>query len=1006
MNALKVVGYDGSKVIMQDVTGSIGYQILNASGVLVKDYFTFITVVDGQLPITKTIYRADNISFDIEIINIENINHLGVDSCLVEFNPKLYNLNYSLNWHNCFSFGNGVESNRIRDNFNLPFIANGVKVSTTLEGEYKEEHRKYGLIYSGIYNSTSGVNNLNQFIQAEKITKDINPIYGSIQKLKSGWGQGGDLIALCEDRVLKILADKDALFNADGNTNVTATNRVLGQAVAYSGEYGISTNPESFASEAYRAYFTDKVRGKVMRLSMDGLTPISDQGMKDWFKDNLRLSNKLTGSYDDNKNEYNITLNDISKTVTYKEDVKGWVSFKSYVPEKAISCANNYYTFNGGRIWRHHAEDVDRNTFYGTFTNSSLNVILNQEPGSVKSFHTLNYEGSDSKIRKNHQDNQYYNLTTKTGWYVDSIFTDKETGKVNEFIEKEGKWFNYIKGNPVLHNSDSSIIVNQDGSSSWDQHSLAIQGLGSFDAISGCTNSMAQNYDANANFDDGSCILPPGLSSGCTDSTANNYLATFTIDDGSCTYGDVIGCIDPASAVYGGPGNTNGIFPYATIDDGFQCSFTLGYFITQGCTSSLASNYNPSANQDDGSCIILGCMDQFSPNYYPSANTDDGSCVPPVYGCMDDGTDPDFYGRPPTWNGPAANYDPAATVNAQSAGSLAPICFYILLVEGCTDADALNFNNLANTDDGSCEPYVIGCTDPAAANYSFGFTGTTSPILDLLWTPSNQIENQIGLGEQIGYVVPGADLELISFNAQPGNQPTWAAVGTTNIIGFGYLTIAYNYVYTSSYVANNSNFDPTQSLAVFTPPSPSGGVDGPNGVFVYDDNGVSTTAIDNGLCVATGTPVVQGCTDGGAFNYNPNANADDGNCIDTVYGCMHCGTIWETANNATCPAGSTASQYGNPTPLQETEGGINYDPLANSALALSSFFTHCTYAPYTPPPPPPPSYDSNGCVINPPYPVVGCTNPVADNYNICATFHLAHIGLGVCRDAAGNVIAQ
>ena len=30
---------------------------------------------------------------------------------------------------------------------------------------YKEEHRKSGLIYSGIYNSKNGVNNLNQFIK-------------------------------------------------------------------------------------------------------------------------------------------------------------------------------------------------------------------------------------------------------------------------------------------------------------------------------------------------------------------------------------------------------------------------------------------------------------------------------------------------------------------------------------------------------------------------------------------------------------------------------------------------------------------------------------------------------------------------------------------------------------------------------------------------------------------------------------------------------------------------
>ena len=99
-----------------------------------------------------------------------------------------------LGWFNCWSFGNGVESNRIGDTFNKPFITNGVKVSSTLEEEYLEENRKHGLIYSGIYNSNSGVNNLNQFIAAEKITKDINPIYGSIQKLYSRSTADGDLI--------------------------------------------------------------------------------------------------------------------------------------------------------------------------------------------------------------------------------------------------------------------------------------------------------------------------------------------------------------------------------------------------------------------------------------------------------------------------------------------------------------------------------------------------------------------------------------------------------------------------------------------------------------------------------------------------------------------------------------------------------------------------------------------------------------------------------------------
>ena len=212
---------------------------------------------------------------------------------------------FILPWHNCYTFMNGIESNRIRDNYNLPYISNGVKASTTLEQEYREERRKYGLIYSGIYNSVSGINNLNQFIQAEKITKDVNPIYGSIQKLYS---RDSDLVALCEDKILRISANKDALFNADGKPQLIATDRVLGQTIPFSGEFGISTNPESFASESYRAYFSDKVRGAVLRLSKDGLTPISDIGMKDWFRDNLRLSNKIIGSYDDRNQEYNIKL--------------------------------------------------------------------------------------------------------------------------------------------------------------------------------------------------------------------------------------------------------------------------------------------------------------------------------------------------------------------------------------------------------------------------------------------------------------------------------------------------------------------------------------------------------------------------------------------------------------------------------------------------------------------------------------------------------------------------
>ena len=361
-----------------------------------------------------------------------------------------------MDWFNCYSYGNGVESDRIRDGFNLTRISNGVKVSSVTENPYKEEHRKNGLIFSGIYNSKTGINNTNQFISGEKITNDVNPSYGSIQKLHT---RDSDLLTLCEDKCLKILANKDAIYNADGNPQLTANQNVLGQTIPFVGDYGISTNPESFTTEAYRVYFTDRVRGTVLRLSRDGLTPISEYGMRDWFRDHLKPCHSILGSFDDFKDEYNITLktdkgDGKDYTVSFKEKVNGFTSFKSFIPEDALSMGGNYYSFKQGQLFQHHSENGSYNTFYSGIgigdsetEESTVNLLLNEMPTSVKNFKTFNYEGTQGNIIQNHQDNEYYNTWVKDGWLVEDIKTDQEDGSVPEFIEKEGKWFNYIRGN-------------------------------------------------------------------------------------------------------------------------------------------------------------------------------------------------------------------------------------------------------------------------------------------------------------------------------------------------------------------------------------------------------------------------------------------------------------------------------------------------------------------------------------------------------------------------------
>lgn len=456
----------------------IGSKIVSSSNAA-DDIPDNTTIIDFEFRASSTIIRSSNncVITPNSIITIEDgwegkiqLQVIGVVGNDIQVDPLVHNplLKFVLPWFNCYSFGNGVESDRIRDDFNQPTIQNGVKASTTIAEQYKEERRGNGFIYSGIYNSKSGVNRLNQFIQGEKITKDINPDNGTIQKL---FTRNTDIVTLCEDKVVKVLSNKDALFNADGNSNVTATAKVLGAVTPFVGDYGISKNPESFASDQYRCYFTDKQRGAVLRLSKDGLTPISDVGMKDYFSDimadpRLAINSVMLGTFDKRKDEYNITFesgkNRVGKikptTVTFSEGIKGWSSFKTFIPESGVSINNNYYTFKNGSLWKHHSNEV-RNDFYGAGVGddeySCVELLFNDMPSSVKNFQTINYEGTQARINKfstvnidgvSYTDKEYYNLTGKSGWYVEYAFTDLAEGKVPEFINKEGKWFNRIFG--------------------------------------------------------------------------------------------------------------------------------------------------------------------------------------------------------------------------------------------------------------------------------------------------------------------------------------------------------------------------------------------------------------------------------------------------------------------------------------------------------------------------------------------------------------------------------
>ncbi len=365
-----------------------------------------------------------------------------------------------------------IEESRIRGGYNNTSVDLGAK-AYLVEDFPQSQHRFNSLIYSGIYNSRTGVNNTNQFPVGESITKSADPAYVSIQKL---YAEDTNLIIFQEDKVSRALIDKDAIYSAEGNASITSTNLVIGQIIPYKGEYGISTDPYSFAIYGYRKYFTDRKRNCVLRLSLDGMTEISSYGMHDFFRDNLGAvnTNKITAGFNEHTKDYTISIqktDDTFNTLAFDEQVRGWVSLYSYEPTFVNSLGSDFFSFYKGRIFKHYINQAGSPNPYGQFYNyiynSDVTVVFNGEPSLIKTFKTVNYEGSAGwaviNLPENHTALSHNGMVTSSG---DRAFTIAPAATIttlagltsdfnaNNFKLKEGKYFANLVSNSPAENGN------------------------------------------------------------------------------------------------------------------------------------------------------------------------------------------------------------------------------------------------------------------------------------------------------------------------------------------------------------------------------------------------------------------------------------------------------------------------------------------------------------------------------------------------------------------------
>ena len=357
-----------------------------------------------------------------------------------------------------------IEESRIRGGYNNTSTDIGVKAHI-VEDNASNQNRFNSLIYSGVFNSRTGINQTNEFSVGEDITRSLDPAHGSIQKL---YAEDTNLIIFQEDKVNRALIDKDAIYSAEGSALTTSGRLVIGQIIAYQGKYGIAKDPLSFAAYGYRKYFTDRKRGCVLQLSTNGqIVEISSYGMHDFFRDQLTntatVANGVIGGWDNHTKNYILSIQQPDtvvsgvtienfKTASFDESVKGWTSLFSFKPDLMFSLTSTFFSSKEGKIYTHYGSSGYAN-FYGTVYDSNVTVVLNAKPSTVKVFKTINYEGGndwtvDSLVASSGDvalvpKAKYGNVPNSLSLLESEMFS-------NKFKRKENKYFaNIINNSPA-----------------------------------------------------------------------------------------------------------------------------------------------------------------------------------------------------------------------------------------------------------------------------------------------------------------------------------------------------------------------------------------------------------------------------------------------------------------------------------------------------------------------------------------------------------------------------
>jgi hypothetical protein len=462
----------------------------------------------------------------------------------------------------------------------------------------------------------------------------------------------------------------------------------------------------------------------------------------------------------------------------------------------------------------------------------------------------------------------------------------------------------------------------------------------------GCTEENSLNFDATAEYNDGSCIA---IVEGCTDASAANYDAEANTDNGSC----VSACTDIAVTVFGGGGTLDNYSEFSFYAEEMTYFDDSTYVVDAVDTSyvvSLDSSLVDSAwaySNDTAmvvsydTTLVITLDSALVQNVLLSASRDDiyyNTPTDDVYSdtiCIPEGSyvfDPSSYSSyASTWYGDTFSVDAVCEDGSailENNGGEVPnpngdnftidVVPCSAMTIGCSDSTAFNFDAAATHDDGSCVPFIYGCTDSLAANYSADANTDDGLCADECLDVFVTIAGGYSVSSSNSWTVTNAANSVV---ANGGSATSYDDVLDTLCLASG--SYSFN-SYSSSYYADwgddtysvfiqgCGSFDSAMVVSydtalvvtidsalvdsawVFT--SDSSEVVSADTSLVVTDNTFNVLLANNGgespavgnmeaFAVISCDDVVFGCTDSIAENFNADATVNDGSC-EFIFGCQ------------------------------------------------------------------------------------------------------------------------